>query len=60
MNATTTRAWNEGAIFIGVHSGIKYYSREGKIICLFGWVPQKFNTIQAFKLGVTRWENTQE
>lgn len=52
--------WNEGATFVGVHAGIKYYTRGGKIICLLGGAPQKFNTVHAFKLAVSRRENELE
>lgn len=52
----TATPWNEGATFLGIYHGVKYYTRGGKIICLFGWMPKEFETIKKFQAGVRAWE----
>ena len=42
--------------YIGQYKGVKYYSNDGTIECLFGWMPKTFSSIRAFKCAVTRRE----
>ena len=43
-------------LFIGIYKGVKYYTKEGKIQCLFGWMPKTFDSIRSFKINVTKWQ----
>lgn len=42
-------------VYIGTYRGVKYYADKGEWQCLFGWVPQRFNTELKLKRAVTRW-----
>lgn len=54
------KPWNEDVVFIGMYAGIKYYSRKGKIICLFDWKPMEFVSISAFKRAVNQRESEED
>lgn len=54
------KVWNEGMTFIGVYHNIKYYTKDSKIHCLFGWRPKTFGSIKQFQHAVRKWENEDE
>jgi len=58
MDGLTTQVWNADAMFIGVYKGVRYYSRKGTIICLFGWMPKAFPSIRSCRYNITRWLNS--
>lgn len=54
------RSWNDGMVFVGVYHNIRYYTKDGKFYCCFGWKPESFSSLKKLQAAVRRWENEDE
>lgn len=44
--------------YVGTYKGVKFYADRGNYVCLFGWLPKRFESIRHLKYNVTLWRKS--